>query len=1268
MPGAEDGGRQQPKGEAESPPPSSFPVSSPSFWAEAASITLPATTGTPVPTSAKRALPPSSSPDPFDASRHDLISPPPKRARRSSGSPDPDSPSRTTLTFLPNPQSIRSSTDPHAYLAGDEYAPNKFGDIGDYMRKKEIKIQAQNASIAGPSAGTEYPQIFAGMSFHINGNTHPPMEQLRKIILQRGGVCYPVLRNKGMVDYIIAPVLTMKKHKEFASYKVVREAWVVDSAKEGKLLDWKKWRLIVEEGWEAGSRKGMEGFFGGKGKAAPGEMVVVEEEEAEQEVKKPEKPDIPVITTQNESIITTPTKQRLLTPHRPIPISPGQHPPPSTTPTGPPPVRLPPKVQQPEGAWEHYYTKTSNEHAQKAMQSDEWRARNTAERGNDGGFIDGYYQNSRLHHLSMWKAELRVLVKDAQKRSEEALAASQEAEEEQAGEKEAGQHSLARAVLPSLPLPAAPSTSSEKVIFHVDFDAFFVSCGLASRPHLRGKPTVVCHSTGKAVAGSTSEIASCSYEARAKGVKNGMSLGRARELVGEELQTMPYEFETYKKFSLAFYTILMGYADDLQAVSVDEALIDVTAQVAARAALPEETGDQGAEGADGAMKKRDPAVELAEKIRDDVRKVTDGCEVSIGISHNILLAKLATRHAKPAGVFHMLPSAMPSFLAPLDVADFPSVGHSTKSKIQSAFGTTTVGDLLGVSKGRWKGVLGEKTGDMVWGYCRGLDSRKLEGDKERKSVSAEMNYGIRFKNQEQAEKYVVDLAAEVTKRMKNVGVKGRTVTLKLMRRHPDAPIEPPKFMGHGWCETFNRSAPLLARGASTDDPSVLADESLKLLRALCIDPVELRGVGIQVTKLDSGDDKPSGEKDRPAGQGVLQFTARPKPVAHSIPAEAGPSRPRGQLPVAPGSDGGSSSGIEEIDPEYLAALPSSLRSEVKRDHALMRSPSRGRSRAISPPKEVQEVIPVSSSPPIPVSPEAISPTKGTGKASGTHEAAHIARQLRPKGKTQMRAGAIASGPLFGAWAKVDREKSTSVDRTVVVDVDASPSADVVDLTADGDPDGDPEIIPGYTHSHLRTLGIDPSVLLALPPRMQKEVIAQEERNAAMRRALYVPGDRSREGTARMSASLSPVKAAALAQARGRSVSRSVPPVAAVGRVVRPAKPALMGSTEVPDVLDTITLWVESRKGGPPAGRDAGKVGGYLKKCVEGGMGGVERAAEVLRWMRVLLREKWGSDEEPKGGEEGSAEEAGKVWWRTWREMRDEVVAASEQRFGAGLKI
>jgi DNA repair protein REV1 len=113
--------------------------------------------------------------------------------------------------------------------------------------------------------------------------------------------------------------------------------------------------------------------------------------------------------------------------------------------------------------------------------------------------------------------------------------------------------------------------------------------------------------------------------------------------------------------------------------------------------------------------------------------------VSIGISHNILLAKLATRRAKPAGVFHLLPNAIPEFIAPLNVEDLPSVGYSMRHKIEEKFGTARCGDLLEHPKGAFRGVLGPKTGDMIWGYIRGMDDRKLEPHKERKSVSAEMN-------------------------------------------------------------------------------------------------------------------------------------------------------------------------------------------------------------------------------------------------------------------------------------------------------------------------------------------------------------------------------------------------------------------------------------------------------------------------------------------------------------------------------------------------
>jgi DNA repair protein REV1 len=190
----------------------------------------------------------------------------------------------------------------------------------------------------------------------------------------------------------------------------------------------------------------------------------------------------------------------------------------------------------------------------------------------------------------------------------------------------------------------------------------------------------------------------------------------------------------------------MSYADDVQAVSVDEALIDVSStvtQLRARASQDSSTFD--------------PAKDFAETIRAQVWKAT-GCEgtstlvpsnsmthydhnfsVSIGVSHNILLARLATRRAKPAGSYHLVPADVPAFLAPLDIADLHGFGGATKQKALEKLGTTTLGELLGRSKGSLCDVLGKTTGETLYNAIRGVDERRLESDKPRKSVSCDIN-------------------------------------------------------------------------------------------------------------------------------------------------------------------------------------------------------------------------------------------------------------------------------------------------------------------------------------------------------------------------------------------------------------------------------------------------------------------------------------------------------------------------------------------------
>jgi len=122
--------------------------------------------------------------------------------------------------------------------------------------------------------------------------------------------------------------------------------------------------------------------------------------------------------------------------------------------------------------------------------------------------------------------------------------------------------------------------------------------------------------------------------------------------------------------------------------------------------------------------------------------------VSIGISHNILLARLATRKAKPGGSFHLLPQDVPEFLAPLEISDLHGFGRSTKQKALDKLGSTNLGELAKKSKSQLIDALGKATGETLYNGLRGIDDRKLESDKPRKSVSCEINVSSRSRDSE----------------------------------------------------------------------------------------------------------------------------------------------------------------------------------------------------------------------------------------------------------------------------------------------------------------------------------------------------------------------------------------------------------------------------------------------------------------------------------------------------------------------------------------
>lgn len=136
----------------------------------------------------------------------------------------------------------------------------------------------------------------------------------------------------------------------------------------------------------------------------------------------------------------------------------------------------------------------------------------------------------------------------------------------------------------------------------------------------------------------------------------------------------------------------------------------------------------------------------------------------------------------------------------------------------NGMGVYTCAELQSVGLGELQKELGKKTGELLYNMCRGIDNSKLNLEHVRKSVSTEVNYGIRFDGSSDAERFLKQLSEEVCNRLNKANAKGRCVTLKLMIRSKNAPVETAKYMGHGLCDHITRSKNLIS---SVNDPLII---------------------------------------------------------------------------------------------------------------------------------------------------------------------------------------------------------------------------------------------------------------------------------------------------------------------------------------------------------------------------------------------------------------------------------------------------------------
>jgi DNA polymerase IV len=289
--------------------------------------------------------------------------------------------------------------------------------------------------------------------------------------------------------------------------------------------------------------------------------------------------------------------------------------------------------------------------------------------------------------------------------------------------------------------------SLPRKVIHIDMDAFFAAVEQRDNPELRGKPVAVGGSRERGV------VAAASYEARKFGVRSAMPSVTARRRCPEIIFVKP-RFDVYKQISLQIRAIFAEHTPVIEPLSLDEAYLDVTNNLQGIAS----------------------ATEIAERIRAKIRSDT-GLTASAGVSYNKFLAKLASDHRKPDGLFVITPAMGPAFVEAPTVDRFHGVGPVTAAKM-NRLGIFTGADLKAQPRAFLEEQFG-KAGPYFYWISRGVDNRPVCASRIRKSIGAEKTFSRDLTALEDMQAELRPIVDKLWRHCEGTAIRGRTVTLKV---------------------------------------------------------------------------------------------------------------------------------------------------------------------------------------------------------------------------------------------------------------------------------------------------------------------------------------------------------------------------------------------------------------------------------------------------------------------------------------------------------
>lgn len=344
----------------------------------------------------------------------------------------------------------------------------------------------------------------------------------------------------------------------------------------------------------------------------------------------------------------------------------------------------------------------------------------------------------------------------------------------------------------------------QRLIMHLDMDAFFAAVETAHLPQLEGKAVIIGGDPN-----SRGVVTTCSYEARKYGVHSAMSSAEAKRKCPHGI-FICNATEKYSYASMEIMKILTDFSPQVEPVSVDEAFLDIT-ETAARWGGPAPL-----------------AMEIKRRIWANLKMTC-----SIGISAVRFVAKMASGTQKPDGLTIIEPGGEKDFLWPQPIGNLWGVGPKSQEAFKK-LGVNTIGDLAKYPKERLKkyfGIVGESLGDMA----NGTGDNEIQftnAESDDKSMGHEHTFDRDVIDPDRLHGMLLRLSDKVSRRLREAGFKGRTITLKI--KHSDTKLK-------------TRARTVFQ---PTDSAVIIYEHAKYLLEKHQMTKQPIRLIGVSVSKLE----------------------------------------------------------------------------------------------------------------------------------------------------------------------------------------------------------------------------------------------------------------------------------------------------------------------------------------------------------------------------------------------------------------------------------